>query len=276
MTRLAVLGSPIGHSKSPALHEAVFRTLGLDWQYDAIDVTPDALAGFLDSRTPDWLGLSLTMPLKKDVLPLLDEVDELVRLTGAANTVVFDGGRRLGFNTDVYGISEAFRSAGVSSLSTVQILGAGATAAAAMAAVATLGATRVAVATRSPERHSELVAVADTLGIDAELTTLDRLADGLAVDAIISTVPGSAELAIAFAERVRREAVLFDVAYDPWPTPLAASWQDAGGLVISGLSMLIYQALIQERIFVNGTPEKPLDLERQALAAMRSAVGLQS
>lgn len=276
MTRLAVLGSPIGHSKSPALHQAVFRTLGLDWQYDAIDVTPDALAGFLDSRTPDWLGLSLTMPLKKDVLPLLDEMDELVRLTGAANTVVFDGGRRLGFNTDVYGISEAFRSAGVGSLSTVQILGAGATAAAAMAAVATLGATRVAVATRSPQKHGELLGVAEALGIDAELTTLDRLADGLAVDAIISTVPGSAELAIAFDERVRREAVLLDVAYDPWPTPLAASWQDAGGLVISGLWMLLHQALSQERIFVNGTPEKPLGLEPQVLAAMRSAVGLQS
>ena len=111
-TRLAVLGSPITHSKSPLLHAAAYAELGLDWQYDAIEVTGDTLAEFVSSRGPEWRGLSLTMPLKRDVLPLLDSRDDAVELTGVANTLLFGAARR-GFNTDVYGITEAFRANGV-------------------------------------------------------------------------------------------------------------------------------------------------------------------
>lgn len=274
MMRLAVLGSPIGHSKSPALHRAAFAALGLDWQYEAIDVAPDALAGFVAMRTPEWRGLSLTMPLKNDILPLLDETDELVRITGAANTVLFHDGRRLGFNTDVYGITQALRSAGVDRLSSVRILGAGATAAAATVAAAQLGATKIMVSTRSPGAHPPLSTLAGRLGVELSISGLDTINAG-AVEAVISTVPGSVGLDLAFEADIRREAVLFDVAYDPWPTALAASWLQVGGRVVSGLEMLVSQALMQERIFVTGSPDTELENEAKVLAAMRSAVGLQ-
>src|SRR6478752_1823922 len=92
--RLAVLGSPIAHSKSPALHRAAYEVLGLDWEYDAIEVAEGGLATFLGGLDASWRGLSLTMPLKREVLPLLDELDELAAQSQLANTVLIDGGRR--------------------------------------------------------------------------------------------------------------------------------------------------------------------------------------
>jgi shikimate dehydrogenase len=276
--RLAVLGSPIAHSKSPALHQAAYAALGLPWRYEAIEVTTDALPGFIASCGPEWRGLSLTMPLKRDVLPLLDDMDEYVEITGGANTVVFDehgSGRTLrGFNTDVYGFREAFRSVGVRRLSSVRLLGGGATAASAMAAVAELGATRIAISARAPKKVQRLLDLGERLGVDVEIELLSELDDSVMPDAVISTIPGSAQVDIPFTEATRARSVLLEVAYDPWPTPLAASWLSAGGRVIPGIEMLVNQALMQVRIFVGGDPRRALDGEPKVFAAMRAAVGL--
>ncbi|HEV7742222.1 MAG TPA: shikimate dehydrogenase, partial [Pseudolysinimonas sp.] len=141
--RLAVLGSPIAHSKSPALHRAAYEVLGLDWRYDAIEVAEGALATFLGGLDASWRGLSLTMPLKREVLPALRSASPMVERVGAANTVLVRNGALDGFNTDVAGIIGAFREVGVDHLESVQVLGAGATAASVLVAVADLGATRV-------------------------------------------------------------------------------------------------------------------------------------
>jgi shikimate dehydrogenase len=275
-TRLAVLGSPIGHSRSPALHRAAYEVLGLDWQYEAAEVTGDSLAGFLAARDDRWRGLSLTMPLKRDILPLLDRIDPLVEQTGSANTVLFDrraGGRDLvGFNTDVYGITQAFERSGHHSLGVVQILGGGATAASAIAAAGRLSARTVFVSVRSPERAQGLVAVGRAHGIEVVIGTLaESIGIGEAPDAVISTLPNGSDVELSFAPETVRHAVLFDVAYHPWPSALAARW---GAEVISGLEMLVLQALAQVRVFVHGDPERVLDDETSVLAAMRAAVGL--
>lgn len=268
-TRLAVLGSPIAHSKSPLLHAAAYHELGLDWQYEAIEVTGDTLAEFISSLSSEWRGLSLTMPLKRDVLPLLTGGDDLVVLTCAANTVLLGDGIR-GFNTDVYGITEAFRAAGVRSLSRVQILGGGATAASALAAAAELGATSAEVRVRNPLRVGTLDQLGIDLGIPIEFRALD-LPEHATPDAVISTLPGHVEHTVTFSAATRESAVLFDVAYDPWPSTLATTWL---GTVISGLEMLTLQALAQVRIFVNGSPEASLDNEAAVLAAMKRAVAV--
>ena len=96
MTRCAVLGSPIGHSLSPVLHREAYAALGLDWEYEAHVVTEDTLEAFLACLDGSWRGLSLTMPLKRAVLPLLDSISERARQAGGANTVVLAGGRRSG------------------------------------------------------------------------------------------------------------------------------------------------------------------------------------
>lgn len=272
-TRLAVLGSPIAHSKSPLLHGAAYAALGLDWRYEAIEVTEDTLAEFVRSRDASWRGLSLTMPLKKDVLPLLDGRDPLVDVTGAANTVLFADGLLRGFNTDVYGVTQAFRDAGVTSLENVQVLGGGATAASVLAAVVELGATRITVSVRSVEKAAALTELGERLGVEVVVRPLGMQDRSLIVpDAVVSTLPGHADHGVVFAEAIRHGSVLFDVAYDPWPSTFATAWLGAGGPVISGLEMLINQALAQVRIFVSGSASVPLENESAVLAAMRAAV----
>jgi shikimate dehydrogenase len=264
-----VLGSPIAHSKSPALHRAAYRVLGLDWDYSSAEVTTDALPGFVTGLDDTWRGLSLTMPLKRDVVPLLTDADELVRLTGVANTVhLTDSGLR-GFNTDVYGIEESFRRAGVRSLSSVAILGGGATAASAMVAAARMGATAATLALRDPGKAGDLRPLANGLGVHLQVQALGHAL--LPSDAVISTLPNGAKAQPMVPPRVRSTAVLFDVAYEPWPTPLAAGW---GGPVIPGIEMLVHQAVAQIRIFLAGDPAHTLPDEPSVLAAMRSAVGL--
>ncbi|WP_173924146.1 shikimate dehydrogenase [Agromyces sp. Marseille-P2726] len=270
--RLAVLGSPIAHSKSPALHRAAYRALGLDWQYSSEEVDGSGLAAFIDSRDESWLGLSLTMPLKQEVIPLLDEVEELVDLTGAANTVLFDAGRRRGFNTDVGGIVRALGVAGFDRMRRGALIGGGATAASALAAMAELGAREVRVLLRRPEASGALVELGGRLGLQVDVAPLRDFASVDDVELVASTVPGRAELGTAASVDLMRRALLFDVAYDPWPTALAAQWLEAGGAVVDGLGMLLHQALLQVRIFVAGDPQAPLPNERAVLAAMREAL----
>ena len=153
--RAAVLGSPIAHSRSPLLHRAAYAALGLDWTYDAIEVTPAGLEDFLATcEAPEWVGLSLTMPLKSDVIPLLDGMSDLGRTVGAINTVVLDGTTRLGHNTDVGGMVHALEECSQRVLAPTSgaIIGGGATARSALAALAQMGVRHADVVVRSPER----------------------------------------------------------------------------------------------------------------------------
>ncbi len=273
---LAVLGSPIAHSQSPALHRAAYRELGLDWSYEAIDVTTDSLGEFLRTRGPEWRGLSLTMPLKNAVLHYADSVDGIARLTRAANTVLFrhdTNGRSTNlFNTDVWGIQQAFERSGVLRLDSVVIVGGGATAASAAVAATRLGAREVTIAARTPAKAAFVVELATQCGANASATALDSIGTISPPTAVISTVPGGASMEMPFPTAVLQSSVLFDVAYDPWPSALARQWSAAGGRVIPGIDMLIFQALVQIRIFTSGTPERPLADEDSVVSAMRSAV----
>ncbi|GAB3406572.1 shikimate dehydrogenase [Schumannella luteola] len=258
---LAVLGSPIGHSQSPAMHRAAYAVLGLDWNYDRHEVTEDGLEGFLAGLGPEWLGLSLTMPLKRRLIELVDDVDPVARATGQANTLLLTPAGPRVFNTDVAGIVDAVREAGGADPRRVLVLGGGATARSAVAAGHEFGA-EVVLAARAPER------VADAGG--AEVVTLDR-ADLAAADLVVSTIPGGADIPVAVPP-LRGEQLLLDVVYHPWPTPLAARWQEAGGTLVHGLGMLLHQAVRQIRIFRTGDPSVPLPDEPAVLATMRAAV----
>jgi shikimate dehydrogenase len=273
--KLAVLGSPIGHSKSPALHRAAYEKLGLPWEYDTADVTGDGLAGFIDDLSPEWRGLSLTMPLKQSVIPLADELDRLAEQTGVANTVLLDDGKIRGFNTDVSGIVWALEAAGLENAKFVHILGGGATAASALVAAAELGADRVDIYVRSLERSVWLEPLAHELGLRVRIRPLSQADRSLDIpDLVISTLPGGVTTDALYTDSTRRRSVLLDVSYEPWPSVLATSWQAVGGRVVSGLAMLAHQALLQIRIFVSGDPLEPLDDEDAVLSAMLDAVGI--
>lgn len=273
---LAVLGSPIAHSRSPQLHAAAYRVLGLPWLYSAVEVVEGSLGAFLNTCDASWRGLSLTMPLKREVLPMLRSRTALVETVGAANTVLIeDDGTLHGFNTDVGGIVAAFADHGVTELESVQILGGGATAASVLAAAAQLGATRALVSARDPDRAAALEPLAASLGIGLVIRRLGVMDRSLIVpSAVISTLPGASEHGMVYPEVLRENAVLLDVAYEPWPSELALAWTSVGGTVVSGLEMLLHQAVAQVRIFVTGEEGGTLPREPAVIAAMRSAVGL--
>jgi shikimate dehydrogenase len=287
--RAAVLGSPIGHSLSPVLHAAAYASLGLDGRFDAIEVDgEEALRAVLlrcDSE-PGWVGLALTMPLKKLVLPMLDDITGTAAATGAANTVLFsrfrlsaagDGGPAaaatgrqwwVGHNTDVLGIVGALREAGVDAVTQAVVLGGGATACSAVAALGRLGAARVRVVVRSVERAADVATTGRALGVPVDLVPWEQVqpelleADGTVA---VSTVPAQgADDVVRLVEQLDHVPgrVLLDVAYDPWPTPVAQAWERGGGTSVGGFGMLLHQAVDQVRLMTGRTPD---------LEAMRSA-----
>jgi shikimate dehydrogenase len=264
--KAAVLGKPIAHSLSPVLHRAAYQALGFtDWTYEPVECDEASLAGYVESRGREWAGLSLTMPLKQAVLPLLDHVDHLAAATGGVNTVVFRPEGRYGYNTDVQGIVDALTEAGRPAPGSVTIIGAGATACSALAAVGELGVTGADVVLRDASRAGGLLATAERLSLKARLRPWEGLGeDGPLPDLLISTVPAGA--ADDYAERVRlthqAPPALMDVVYDPWPTPLAQAAAAAGSVVVSGYAMLLHQAAAQVEL-MTGKPA-PLAAMRQA------------
>jgi len=268
-TRLGVLGRPIAHSRSPQLHLAAYRVLGLDWEYDRYDVGPGELAGWVGGLGPDWRGLSITMPLKSEAMALAAWHSPAAEATGSVNTLVLRDGTIRGHNTDVYGIVQALWQQGVTEVRRVHVLGAGATATSVLAAAAQLGATRATVAARRPEQLADLARVSSAFGLPVDPTSWAAAGDA---DLVVNTVPGGVTADVAFQPEVMRRAALFDVVYDPWPSPLATRWTDAGGTVASGLDMLLWQAVLQVRLFLGVGDDDPLPDEERVLAAMQDAL----
>ncbi|ANH39402.1 Shikimate dehydrogenase [Nocardioides dokdonensis FR1436] len=262
--RCAVLGDPVDHSLSPVLHRAAYDALGLaQWSYDAVRVPAGTLATFLDGLDDSWRGLSLTMPLKRELLPLAGEVSERARLVGAANTLVLGpdvpvGG--LADNTDLPGAAAAVRERWAGAVADVVVLGGGATAASTALALCDLGATRVRILARAPERAADTVAAVAAHPGRPDVQALALPDARVRADVVVSTVPVAAQVP-ALLDRIEAP-VVFEVLYDPWPTPLAAATLERGAVLVGGLDLLVHQAALQVALFTGR--EAPLETMRQA------------
>src|SRR5450631_1077760 len=267
--RAAVLGSPIRHSFSPVLHGAAYQALDLhSWRYDVIECDEAGLPPLVDSMGPEWVGLSLTMPLKRVALAVADQVSPLAQAVGAANTLVFAaggpaGGRRAA-NTDVAGLIAALQEAGLTQPKQAVILGAGGTAQAALAAVRELGHQSPVVVVCNLARTGELRETAERLGMQPMIS--GRLFEEPLpeADLVISTLPGGAADPLT-STRWSPGTTVLDVVYAPWPTPLAGSALAAGCRVVSGLTVLLHQAVAQVEL-MTGRPG-PVEAMRTALTA---------
>jgi shikimate dehydrogenase len=245
--RAAVLGSPIAHSLSPVLHRAAYRELGLDWRYDAIECGEDSLAGRVRSflADPDWVGLSLTMPLKTRGLMLADHRAPSAVQVGAANTLVIADGRSTAHNTDVDGVRAALVELGVARPAAPCVIGGGGTARAVLVALAGMGARDVTVLVRRATSAAELQALGSHLGLEVAAAPWPRSYRDLdEADVVVSTTPAGATDALA-ASGWRPDLPLMDVLYSPWPTALAAAATASGAAVVGGLPMLVGQAAAQ-------------------------------
>jgi shikimate dehydrogenase len=255
-----VLGDPIEHSLSPVLHRAGYDALGLDWEYAAHRVASGGLPAFLASLDDDWRGLSLTMPLKREAVPLVDELTERARLAGAANTIVLEADRLVGDNTDIPGAIAAIRERTAAPLATAVIIGGGATATSIGLALADLGVRSLEVVVRSPERAVETV---ETVGAhpgrpEVTVSRLDEVTS-FKVDLVASTIPAEAQDR-RLVGACGAVPTLFEIIYHPWPTPLAASIGDR--VLVGGLDLLVHQAAVQFELFTG---------ESAPIAAMRAA-----
>ena len=256
-THLAVLGSPIAHSKSPLIHTAAYKVLGLDWDYGRFEMIPSQLNGFLSLRDKSWRGLSLTMPLKESAHATATALAPTAERSGVVNTLLNAENGWIGFNTDIFGIQKALEHL-QSKPSSVAVVGSGSTAASALIALGdSFPDARMHLYARDTAKARALL---ERLGIDAQVKTLDAVADH---EITVSTLPSG-----AFLTPGQMRGILLDVAYNPWPSAVSRNYETA----ISGLEMLLWQALAQIRIFVSGDPETLLPNEDAVLAAMRAAL----
>ena len=244
--RCAVLGDPIAHSLSPALHRAGYAAVGLDWTYDAHRVVAGGLREFVRGLDASWRGLSLTMPLKREALELASEVSPVARLAGAANTLLLVDGALHADNTDVPGAVSAIRDRYDGPVTRGTILGGGATAASMALALCELGARSITLLVRSPARAAETLAAIDRHSARPAVTVGALAHDPVVGDVVVSTLPHEAQSA-ELVDRCATVPVVFDVVYDPWPTPLASSAGDR--VLVTGHDLLLHQAGLQFEMF---------------------------
>ncbi len=255
--RAAVLGSPVAHSLSPALHRAGFTALGLtDWTYDRIECDGESLPALVRSSTPEWAGYSVTMPGKAAAAQVSDVRSDRVELLGVANTLWRGPDGWHAENTDVDGVLGALRAANIVPAH-VLLLGGGGTARSVVAALAELGIARLTLAGRRPASTADCFALAQQLGMPAAVT--DLTIDGItalcgSVDLVVSTLPAGA--ADHLAQPLAAVPALFDVIYHPWPTPLAAA-SGPERISVTGLDMLLHQAFRQFELFTGRPAPRP-------------------
>lgn len=270
-SRLGVIGSPIGHSRSPALHRAVIAALGIDATYEATDVTVAELNAFISSRDASWEGLSLTMPLKQAIRPHLVSECPVSILTGSVNTIVRTEDGWSGYNTDTWGATTAIRQQFGSDFRRATLLGGGATAASLVVTLHDLGVEVLEIVVRDVSRTDAIRELARRLGMDVRVLTFGESA--APADLLVSSLPSDASLTPGDIETFDAE-FLFDVVYDPWPTALSREWDARGLESMNGFPMLLWQAVRQARIFYGESVDEPLPDESHIVTMMRAAVGL--
>lgn len=256
-THLAVLGSPIEHSKSPLIHAAAYAALGLEWDYGRYRIEAAELSSFLKLRDSNWRGFSLTMPLKEVAFELSVPSCPVASVTGIVNTLLQTELGWEGYNTDSFGIQQAVRRHGPYVFQNINVLGSGATARSAVHAARQL----------NPDATIEIFS-RKRVEIDGiSSSPLEDFYSTAVSGLTISTLPGTA---IHPSMEVSEDAVILDVAYSPWPSKLASSWSVNNR--ISGIEMLLWQALIQVRIFYSGDGSVELPNETEVFQSMRASV----
>jgi shikimate dehydrogenase len=253
-----VLGSPVRHSLSPAIHNAAFEATGVNGVYLAFETTdlPGALAG---AKALSFGGLSVTLPFKSAVIPLLDGMDPLARTIGAVNTIRNEDGQLVGFNTDGVGALRALEAVTELSGKRCLLVGAGG-AARAIGFVLRSRGVEIVVANRSAERGKSLAAFLEGRYIPlSEAHPVE--ADLLIQTTPVGMFPHTDQVPIS-EDAIHEGMVVMDAVYNPLKTRLLALAEKKGCLTIGGLDMFIYQGAEQFRIWTGLEP--PVEIMREA------------
>lgn len=273
--RVGIIGWPVAHSVSPAMHNAAFEALGMKWRYELWPTPADAIEDRVAQlRTAEFAGANVTIPHKQAVIPLLDEVMDAAAVVGAVNTIVAVNDTLIGYNTDVAGIGWALEQNRVAPVGwhTV-VLGAGGAARAALYALHASDAASITVFNRTPERAADLVSELQPHlpGVEltsASLSEVSRLDGVLArADLLINATsvgmhPNVEESPFLVEVELPDHIVVFDMVYNPQQTRLLRQANIMGARTIGGLDMLVGQGAEAFKLWTGRTP--PVDLMHQA------------
>lgn len=258
----AVAGSPIEHSLSPLIHKAGYAALKMDWNYEKYELNVSTFPDFIKNRSQDLVGMSLTMPLKEGAIQIADSVTDLAKNVNSANTLIFKDGKIMAGNTDIYGIVAALQTNKQLDITNPSIIGSGATARSAVAALSQLGATKVMLCARNENTLDELKNVAQQFNLQVIVISWNEIYKALAASTVIGTLPsGSMDSFAAMGPEI--PGSLLDVAYSPWPSKIALEWILRRGFVVSGLEMLLHQAVRQFELMTG--QKAPVKQMREAL-----------
>jgi len=255
MLRLGILGYPLRHTASPAMHRTALEAVGLAGTYEVWEVPPEGLAEAVARlRAEGVRGFNVTVPHKTAILPLLDRLEETARRLGAVNTVVNEGGRLEGWNTDRHGFLKGLEEAGFRPPGcTALVLGAGGSARTVALALAWEGARAVLLANRTPERAQALARAVAEEGAEAQALPLEpsALAPALEkVDLVVNCTvvgmrhgpaEGRSPLPPGLLARLPPSALVYDLVYNPPETPLLAEARRVGLRTQDGVAMLVHQ-----------------------------------
>ena len=273
-----VLGHPVGHSVSPAMHNAALAQMGLDGVYVAFDVTPEGLADAVRGLQALGIGgINCTIPHKEALLPLMDELSEEAAFIGAVNTIVFSDGRRIGHNTDAPGFLASLRAEGADPAGKeVLVLGAGGSARAVVVALARSGA-RVTVANRTVERAEELASQLNAKFHANAVRAIELRAEVLGptvagADIIVNTTslgmnPHSEGMPELPVDRIRPDAFVYDLIYNPLETRLLREARQRGARGAHGAGMLARQGALALELWT-GRPAPAELMEQVILGAL--------
>jgi shikimate dehydrogenase len=275
MKLFALIGYPLGHSISPAMHNAALPALGIDARYEAWSTPPEGVSAAVGRlREDELLGMNVTVPHKEAVIELLDEVDATAKAIGAVNCISKEGRRLVGHNTDMYGFIRSLREAGCEPRGRrVLILGAGGSARAVANGLLDAGAASLTLSGRTAERAEALandvlrsfpralVACAgwQDEGFAAAVLSADMIVNCTPVGQRHTETEGESPLP---APLLRPGLWVYDLVYNPLETPLLAAARATGANPIAGLEMLVYQAAESLRLWTGREP--PIDIMRDA------------
>lgn len=275
MTRyVALIGYPLGHSVSPPMQQAAFDYYQLDLRYQAWEAEPAQFGAIMERlRQPSTVGANVTIPYKETVLPMIDELDELARQIGAVNTIVNREGKLSGYNTDAEGFVQALRHLGgfEPAGKRVVLLGAGGAARAVSFALARAGVRSLAITDIVAERSQGLSSSLRSLGVETyvldpegkelkdALLNCDLMVNCTPVGMKHSTTEGQSPLK---AELIPKEALIYDVVYNPIETQLLLDAKAVGARTLGGLGMLVYQGAKAFELWTG--KEAPIDIMFEA------------
>ena len=271
--RVSLIGWPVEHSLSPAMHNAAFQAMGMGWRYELLPVTPGQLgAALADLNAGDFGGANVTVPHKSAVMAYLDEIDDAARSIGAVNTIAVEGKRLVGYNTDAAGFVRALREARLEPAGRrALLLGAGGAARAVAYALAQASCA-VAIYNRTAMRAAELAHQLQDLGLvapvdwvpgGAALEELDLARFDLLVNATtVGMWPNSEDTPWPQALTMPAHWSVCDLVYNPLETRLLRQARQAGAHTIDGLGMLVWQGALAFELWTGQKP--PADLMRAA------------